>query len=140
METVYERKVNYYETDKMGVVHHANYIKYFEEARVYFLDKIGLSYKGFEETGIIMPVLSVEAAYKSSAEFDDILEVKTRLTRVTPVKAFFSYEITDKKTGRKVCTGSSAHGFLNRDFKPLNMKKEFPEIFKGLGESTDEAR
>ncbi len=59
MEVIYERKINYYETDRMGVTHHSNYIRYFEEARVYFMDEMGMSYKWFEETGIIMPVLSV---------------------------------------------------------------------------------
>ncbi|MCD8216185.1 MAG: acyl-CoA thioesterase [Clostridiales bacterium] len=137
MEAVYERKVNYYETDKMGVVHHANYIKYFEEGRVDFLDKIGISYRRIEEFGIFMPVLSVEISYKASADFEDILLVKTKLIKLTAAKASFGYEILNKKTGRTACTGSSAHGFLNRDFKPLNMKREFPEIFKGLADTLE---
>ncbi len=139
MTEAYERKVNYYETDKMGIVHHANYIKYFEEARVYFMDKAGLSYRSFEEKGIIMPVLSVEAAYKTSARFDDCLEIRAWLTKVTVAKAFFAYEITIKETGQTVCTGSSAHGFLTAEFKPLNMKRVFPEIFKSLCAAVDDS-
>ncbi|MCC8097860.1 MAG: acyl-CoA thioesterase [Eubacterium sp.] len=122
----------------MGVVHHANYIKYFEEGRVHFLDETGLSYKQLEEMGIIMPVLSVEASYKTSADFEDVLEVKTRLTKTSAAKAFFAYEIINKKTGQTVCTGSSAHGILNREFKPMNLKREFPEIYKRLSDLSGE--
>ena len=54
----YKRQVNYYETDKMGIVHHSNYIRFFEEARIDFLDKIGLNYKKIEDMGLIMPVIN----------------------------------------------------------------------------------
>lgn len=132
METVYKRRVNYYETDRMGIVHHANYIKYFEEARIHLLDCIGLSYSKLEEMGIIMPVLNVECNYRNSSGFDDELEVRTVLSKVGAVKVFFSYEIYNSKTGDLVCTGASSNGFLNSDFKPLNIKKAFPQVFERL--------
>ena len=62
---VYEHKVQYYETDQMGIVHHSNYIRWFEEARVDVLDQIGIGYKKMEEAGVISPVLEVHAAYKT---------------------------------------------------------------------------
>ncbi len=132
MEIIYERKVNYYETDKMGVVHHANYIKYFEEARIYFIEKLGQSYKEFEERGIIMPVLSVECSYKTSADFADILLISTKLTELGGVKARFEYTAINKNTGDIVCTGSSSHGFLDKSFKPLNIKRKYGDIYNSL--------
>lgn len=134
MEVIYKRKINYYETDKMGIVHHANYIKYFEEARIYFLDMIGLSYKQIEAAGIIMPVLGVEISYKASLDFDDVLYIKTRLSEVKGAKAAFSYEGVNEK-GSLICKGSSSHGFLNKAFKPISLKKEYPQIFKELSET-----
>ena len=56
----YSRSVNYYETDQMGIVHHSNYIRYFEEARLHRMDEIGLSYSGLEELGVIIPVTFVD--------------------------------------------------------------------------------
>ena len=72
----YLHKVKYYETDKMGVTHHSNYIRWMEEARVDFLDKIGFSYRKLEEMGAISPVIGVECEYKISTQFDDIVEIK----------------------------------------------------------------
>ncbi len=132
MEIIYERKINYYETDKMGVVHHANYIRYFEEARIYFIEMLGQSYKDFEDRGIIMPVLSVECSYKSSADFDDVLLIHTRLTELGGVKARFEYAAFNKKTGAKVCTGSSSHGFLDKSFKPVNIKRKYADVYESL--------
>lgn len=132
MDILYERKINYYETDRMGIVHHANYIKYFEEARIFFLDKIGLSYKSLEELGIIMPVLDVQCRYLNPSDFDDTVTVKITLSRLGSAKAAFNYEVTNKKTSAILCTGSSTHGFLSSEFKPLNVKKAFPLIYEKL--------
>ena len=60
---MYRRKVFYYETDQMGIVHHSNYIRWFEEARIDYMEQLGLGYDKMEEQGIISPVLSVEASY-----------------------------------------------------------------------------
>ena len=69
----YIHKVQYYETDKMGFVHHSNYIRWFEEARLDFMDKQGFSYKSFEDLGYISPVLSAECKYKKSVRFGEPL-------------------------------------------------------------------
>lgn len=136
MEIIYKRKINYYETDKMGIVHHANYIKYFEEARIFFLDSMGLSYKQIEAAGIIMPVLGLEISYKTPLDFDDILYIKICLKELRGAKAAFGYEGVNEK-GELVCKGSSSHGFVSRDFKPLILKKEYPEIYKAFSEAAE---
>ena len=75
----YEHKVHYYETDQMGIAHHSNYIRWFEEARVDFMEQGGFSYKELESRGIISPVLEVNAKYKSMCYFGDRLCICTCL-------------------------------------------------------------
>ena len=64
-----EHLVQYYETDQMGVTHHSNYIRWFEEARTKLFEEIGLGYKGMEEMGIISPVVGLTAKYKTMAKY-----------------------------------------------------------------------
>ena len=71
----YKHKVQYYETDQMAVVHHSNYIRWFEEARVELLERIGMSYDRLEREGLISPVLGVKAQYKSMVRFGDSVEI-----------------------------------------------------------------
>lgn len=68
-------RVNYYETDKMGITHHANYLHWMEEARVDFLDQLGWSYARLEELGVFSPVTSLECAYRAPTTFGDLVDV-----------------------------------------------------------------
>ena len=72
---IYKHKVQYYETDKMQVVHHSNYIRWMEEARVEFLEKIGASFVSLEEMGIISPVTEVNCRYENMMRFGDTAEI-----------------------------------------------------------------
>ena len=63
---MYQHKVQYYETDKMGIVHHSNYIRWMEEARIDFLDSIDFGFAMLESQGVISPVIGVECDYKFS--------------------------------------------------------------------------
>ena len=76
---MYRRKVFYYETDQMGIVHHSNYIRWFEEARIDYMEQLGLGYDKMEEQGIISPVLSVEASYLRMLHFGDSVEIESWL-------------------------------------------------------------
>ena len=76
MDFVYERKINYYETDGMGIVHHSNYIRYLEEARCFFLENIGMPFSEIENQGITIPVLGVNCTYKHHVTFGDTLLIK----------------------------------------------------------------
>ena len=75
----YEREVFYYETDKMGIVHHSNYIRWMEEARVDFLEKIGWSYDQLEKVGLVSPVLAVNAQYNHPTYFGDIVSIDVEI-------------------------------------------------------------
>ena len=130
----YIHKVKYYETDKMGITHHSNYIRWMEEARIDFLDQIGCSYAKLEEDGIISPVIGVECNYKNPTTFDDEVEIEVKVKEFKGVKLIFEYVMTNKKTNNLVLTGTSKHCFVNVENKPIILKKEFPDVAKKLEE------
>lgn len=130
----YIHKVKYYETDKMGITHHSNYIRWMEEARVDFLDKIGFNYKKLEDDGIISPVIGVECDYKNSTTFDDDIEIKVEVFEFKGVKLILKYTMKNIKTNDIVLIGKTKHCFLNRDNKPIILKKDFPKLDNKLKE------
>ena len=130
----YIHKVKYYETDKMGITHHSNYIRWMEEARIDFLDQIGCSYAKLEEDGIISPVIGVECNYKNPTTFDDEVEIEVKVKEFKGVKLIIEYVMNNKKTNDLVLTGTSKHCFVNKENKPIILKKEFPDVAKKLEE------
>ena len=86
-------RVRYAETDQMGVVHHGNYAQYLELARIEWMEQFGVSYKGMEEKGVMLPVYEMSFKFKRPAHFDDILTIKTTLKNIPDVKIEFSYKI-----------------------------------------------
>lgn len=128
----YEREVFYYETDQMSIIHHSNYIRWMEEARVDFLDQIGLTYSQLEEAGILIPVLSVSCDYKQAFRYGDVFQIKVFFEKFTGVRFRVSYEIVCKRTGQIHAVGSSEHCFATRELVPLRMKKEYPELYQKL--------
>ena len=128
MEYIYERKINYYETDKMGVVHHSNYIRWFEEARSYILEENRFGYKKMEELGIISPVLSVNARYKSMTHYYDTVIINVKVVKYNGVKITLEYSVVDEKTGEVRCTGESEHCFLDASGSPVSLKRSLPEL------------
>ncbi len=130
MEVIYIRRVNYYETDAMQIVHHSNYIRFLEEARIYFMDEIGLPYKKVEEEGVLIPVIGVNCTYKTPAKFDDILDIKVKIKEYTGVKMIISYEIVNSNTKKDIFLGETKHCFVNKDMKPISLKKVSSEMSK----------
>lgn len=126
----YEHKVQYYETDKMGVVHHSNYIRWFEEARVDFLEQVGMPYEQVEESGLISPVLSVESRFHSMTYFGDRVLVYPNIKTWNGVRLVISYEVRDKATGELRCSGSSTHCYLNEKNQVVNLKKANPALYE----------
>lgn len=132
---IFERKVNYYETDRMGVVHHSNYIRYMEEARCDMLDKMDMPFEKLEENGITIPVLGVSCEYKYHTTFGDTILIDTTIKEYSGVRMTVKYEFKDKKTGKLVLTGETKHCFTNKELRPINLKKhnkEFSEKFERL--------
>lgn len=128
MEFIYERKINYYETDRMGVVHHSNYIRYLEEARTEWLEVLNMPFDLLEKNEITIPVLGVNCTYKYHVTFGDTILIKTYAKEYTGVRMTIGYEVTDKKNGNIVLTGETKHCFTDRNLKPINLKKYAPQF------------
>jgi acyl-CoA thioester hydrolase len=124
----YSRRINYYETDAMKIVHHSNYIRFMEEARLVFMDKMGLPYNTMEKEGIMIPVLGVNCTYKHPARFDDIIEIDVSIKEYTGVKLIIKYEIINKTDDKLVLTGETKHCFTDMDLKPISLKKVRPDM------------
>ncbi len=128
----YIHLTQYYETDQMGIVHHSNYIRWMEEARTAYMDEMGFPYRKVEESGIICPVLSVECEYKTMTYFGDRVSIEVKMPFFKGVKYEFSYIIRDEKTREIHATGRSKHGFLWKNGRPVNIKKEAPELYEKM--------
>lgn len=124
----YSRKVNYYETDQMAIVHHTNYIRMFEEARLDMMEQCGMPYEEIERMGIIIPVVDAYAKYHSSLKYGDELEVEIKVRKFNGIRLIYDYRIYIKNTGELSATGYTSHCFL-LDGLPVNMKKRFPELY-----------
>ena len=108
----YIHQAQYYETDQMGIIHHSNYIRWMEEARIAYMDELGFPYKKVEEAGIISPVLSVQCDYKAMTYFGDRVCIDVKLSSFRGVKYEISYEMRDEKTGELRASATSALCFL----------------------------
>lgn len=124
----YVHHAQYYETDQMSIIHHSNYIRWMEEARIDFMGQCGVSYKDLEEMGIIIPVLSVSCEYRNMVHFDDDVMIHVKVVRYSGIKMNLEYAITNAATGELTTTGTSSHCFLNRDYRPISLKKDYADI------------
>src|ERR1700738_3795109 len=86
-------RVRYAETDRMGLLHHANYLVYFEQGRTELLRARGLSYKDLEDQGFLLVLVRVQVRYRSPARYDDVLTLRTSVVRTTSVKIEHRYEL-----------------------------------------------
>lgn len=125
----YKHKVHYYETDQMGIVHHSNYIRWFEEARVDLLDQLGFSYSRMEFEKIVIPVLSISCEYKSTVHFPDEVVIVPKVETFNGLKFTVSYRIFDAVTEEIKTLGGSKHCFLGVDFKPIQLQKVNPKLY-----------
>lgn len=127
---LYQHKVQYYETDKMGIVHHSNYIRWMEEARMDFLGQIGWAYDKIEESGIISPVTSVQCKYLKTTTFSNLIKISVIVEEFRSAKLKLKYEMKNE-ADEIVCVGHSEHCFL-KDGRIINVKREYPEFHATL--------
>ena len=126
----YIHKVNYYETDKMGITHHSNYVRWMEEARIDFLDQLGWSFIKLEEEGIASPVMSIECNYKKPTTFPELVSIMVTIEKLSAVKLTFNYEF--KVNDELVFTGKSSHCFLDEKGAPVILEKRYPKFYEDL--------
>lgn len=138
MKFIFERKINYYETDKMGVVHHSNYIRYMEEARCAWLESIEMPFSVLEENGVTIPVLGVNCTYKHHVTFGNTIIIKPYTKEYSGVRMTVGYEMIEKETGKLVLVGETKHCFTNKNLKPINLKKYNPKFSNKFQELLEE--
>lgn len=132
MSWEFHRRVRYYETDRMGVVHHSNYLRLLEDARMDWIGAHIMSYSRMErELGIIIPAVSASGRFKSFLHFDDPFSVSVRLVKFTGVQMFFTYEVRNSDTGELCYEGESVHCFTaGENYHPISLKRSHPELYQ----------
>lgn len=125
---VYKHKVQYYETDQMGVVHHSNYIRWFEEARTDYMEQMGMAYDQMEKSGIMSPVLTVEADYLRMVYFGSSVTIETFVKEYNGIKLTVEYRVIDDKTEMVHCRGTTKHCFIDQNGRPVSLKRACPQF------------
>ena len=137
----YCRRVNYYETDKMAIVHHSNYVRFMEEARLDYMSQAGMHYEDMERQGIIMPVVSVECRYHLSLVFGDEMKIVTKLTTFNGVRAAYTYEIYRAEDNALAVSAKSEHCFLDeKSRRPVSLKRVLFEAYDAWRHLLDEVQ
>lgn len=122
-----EVRVRYAETDQMGIVHHSNYLVWFELGRSEFCRARGFSYKEMEEKdNALMVVAEVYCRYKSPAFYEDLLSIRTKLTEVRSRSVRFTYEIFRASDGAILAEGETHHLVTDNEKRV----RKLPEIYK----------
>ena len=127
-----KRKVQYYETDMMGVVHHANYLHWMEEARIEFMDRMGFPYKRMEAEGVLSPVKSIQVNYLKPCTFGDEVDVTVGVKEFNGVVITMMYDM--RVNDEPVFSGTSEHVFLDREGKFVRMRRVMPEFCRAVEE------
>ena len=123
-------RVWYCDTDQMGIVHHSNYIRYYEAARSDFMRSLGLSYADVEQRGIMMPILEVQSKYRKPALYDEELTITTILDELPAARINFRYEIRNAQ-GDLLNTGTTQLGFMSAETRrPCRCPEWFMELLK----------
>lgn len=114
-------RVLYADTDQMGVVNHATYLRWFEQARAEWLRRLGYTYREMEGAGVMLPIYELQVRYLKPARYDDVLELYAHLAPPTVVRLIFSYQIRRAEDGELLITGTTSHASIDRNGRPIRM-------------------
>jgi acyl-CoA thioester hydrolase len=126
-------RVRYAETDQMGVVYHANYLNWFEQARTEWTRHHGVTYRSLEEQGLYLPVVNLTIQYRNAARYDDEIAVNVRVIELTPLRIGFEYNVFGDETAGTpslLITGISEHVWVDQEWKPIRLSKVAPDIYQ----------
>ena len=122
-------RVRYAETDKMGVVYYANYLVWFEVGRTDWLRDTGLTYRAMEDDGIQLPVIAAHCEYRQGARYDDEIDIRTKASKLSPVRLQFDYEVVRRSDGLVLATGHTVHATIDRQGRPTRMPDRVRDLF-----------
>ena len=129
----YIHTVQYYETDRMGITHHSNYIRWMEEARVELLVRAGWPLEKLETMGLYIPMVSLDCQYRKTTTFADRVAIDVRLVKLGGARMVLEYEMR-KEDGTVACTASSEHCFLDGEGRIVRLKRDHPDIYQTFNE------
>ncbi len=127
----FEHRVSYGETDAMQVLYYAEYLHIFERARSFYIRELGMSYSEVEERGIFLPVREAQCRYRSSARYDDLLQICLGITVWGRASMTFGYEIYDEQKTRHIASGMTQHAFVGPDGVPCKVPAWFKDMVEG---------
>ncbi len=130
MIVTYSRNAFYYETDRMDIIHHSNYVRWLEEARINMMEQMGFPFQKLEAMGILVPVLSVETEYKFPVRFGDRFEVQSELTKFTGCKFSLEYKVMNVTQDKQSLTAKTSHCFTDTSLRPVRLKQACPELYE----------
>lgn len=123
--------VRYSETDRMDVVHHSRYFPWYEVGRTEFFKSTGMSYREVEERGVLLPLLDCYSKFIKGAKYQDDVWIEVKLESLGVAKCKFLYNVV-RDDDVLLATGYTTHGFTDKNFKPINLKKKYPDIYEHL--------
>jgi acyl-CoA thioester hydrolase len=135
MKTTTQLKVRYSETDQMGIVHHSQYVNWFEVGRTDYIKELGLTYREIEEAGFYLPVIGVQVAYSTPAKYDDLITIETSLHSYNGVRLSFKYDAHREVDGAHIAEGITEHCWTTTAMQPVKMQRKWPELHKLLLEA-----
>jgi acyl-CoA thioester hydrolase len=135
-ESVTSLRVRYAETDQMGVAYYANYLVWFEVARTDWLRQAGSNYRQMEEAGVFLPVIEAHCEYHQPARYDDALTVRTRATRLSPVRLRFDYTVLREAVPRAativLASGHTMHAAVDRSGRPCRLPPDVRALLEPI--------
>jgi acyl-CoA thioester hydrolase len=123
-------RVRYAETDQMGIAWHGQYFAWFEVGRTDLLRSQGLTYRELEAQGLRLPVIEAQARYLKPALYDDVLEVRTRVTSLSGVRIGFAYEVHREGEKALLATGSTAHAAVDAKGRPQRLPESVRRLLQ----------
>jgi acyl-CoA thioester hydrolase len=126
-------RVIYGDTDQMGVVYYANYLRWFEQGRSEFLRQIGLPYTGIEAQGLHFPVTEVSCHYSQSARYDDVVTIETSLTELGRASLLFRYRIARQRDDTLLAVGFTKHACIDQDGRVARIPSALNHALQRIG-------
>ena len=123
-------RVRYAETDQMGVAYHGNYFAWFEVGRTDLLRVLGLTYKDMERGGLRLPVIEAQARFLRPAFYDDVLDIRTRLSSLGGARLAFAYEVRRDGAAAPLATGSTSHAAVDLAGRPRRLPHDLRRLLQ----------
>ncbi|GGE52015.1 putative acyl-CoA thioesterase YneP [Pullulanibacillus camelliae] len=131
-------RVRYSETDQMSIVHHSEYVKWFEVGRTDYIRELDQTYADIEKAGFYLPVINVNVSYKSPAKYDEFIIIKSSIAEYNGVRIKFFYQAVRESDGEVLAEGSSEHCWTTTAMRPVKLSKAWPELHHILLKNMEE--